>query len=190
MQGSSLENEARIKIDEITISERDRYRRDLGDIARLAKSVSKVGLIHPIVVNSRGELVVGLRRLLAARLLGWKEIPATVIDIDTLRGERAENIERKPPTASERVRIGRKAEGEIGSRQGQRTDKGLPQELGEAGRDKGPTRDFLKNLGKSRLRKGRKPPTPSPSTPDLATLRPIAKPSSSSIMTTRNLWRW
>jgi N6-adenosine-specific RNA methylase IME4 len=137
MQGTSLENKTRIKIDEITICESNRYRRDVGDIARLAMSISKVGLIHPIVVNSDGELVVGLRRLRAAQLAGWKEIPATVIDIDTLRGERVENIERKRLTASERVRMGRKLEGDIGRRQGQRTYKGLPEDLPEVEVEKG-----------------------------------------------------
>jgi N6-adenosine-specific RNA methylase IME4/ParB-like chromosome segregation protein Spo0J len=124
-----------MKIDEIKICER--YRPDPGDIPSLAKSMAEDGLLHPIVVNSQGELIAGARRLKAALLLGWTDIPARLIDINTRLGERVENIVRKPHTVSERVAIGRKVEGEIGRRQGQRTDKRLPQELGEVEVEKG-----------------------------------------------------
>ena len=120
-----------MKIDEIKFCER--YRRDLGDLGPLAKSMDEVGLLHPIVVNSNGELIAGARRVNAAFLLGWEEISASVIDIDVLLGQHVENNMRKDFTASERVAIGLAFEERIGGRQGQRTDKGLPQELAEVG---------------------------------------------------------
>jgi ParB family chromosome partitioning protein len=40
-----------------------------------------VGLLHPIVVTSRGHLFAGARRLEACRLLGWKKIPVTVLEL-------------------------------------------------------------------------------------------------------------
>lgn len=57
-----------------------RHRRDLGDVSGLAKSIEAVGLLHPIVVRSDGRLIAGERRLAACKLLGWKEVPVTVLD--------------------------------------------------------------------------------------------------------------
>jgi ParB family chromosome partitioning protein len=85
-----------------------RHRRDLGDVASLAASIAELGLLHPIVVNTAGELIAGERRLEAAKLLGWKEVPANVIDLDAVvRGEFAENTHRKDFTLSEAVAIKR-----------------------------------------------------------------------------------
>jgi ParB-like chromosome segregation protein Spo0J len=40
-------------------------------------------------------LIAGERRLEAAKLLGWKEVPATIIDLDAIvKGEFAENAHR------------------------------------------------------------------------------------------------
>jgi ParB/RepB/Spo0J family partition protein len=52
------------------------------DIEDLAESIKRFGLIHPITVCPRGdkfETVVGQRRLLAVRRLGWETIPAMVL---------------------------------------------------------------------------------------------------------------
>ena len=57
-----------------------RYRKDMGDIAGLASSIDAVGLLHPIVVSPAKKLLAGQRRLEACRLLGWTEIPATVLE--------------------------------------------------------------------------------------------------------------
>jgi len=59
----------------------ERRRKDMGDIESLARSISDVGLLHPIVVTSKGHLVAGARRLEACRLLGWKKIPVTVLEL-------------------------------------------------------------------------------------------------------------
>lgn len=86
----------------------DRVRRDLGDIAGLAKSIRRDGLLHPIVVSPRGELICGRRRLEAWRLLDrWDSpIPVHVVDIDLVaRGEFAENMIRKELTPSEAVEL-------------------------------------------------------------------------------------
>lgn len=93
-------------IDEIEIGERDRA--DLGDIRQLADSIAAVGLLHPVVVTSSGELVAGGRRVAAVRELGWAEVPVTVVDLttaaDVLRGEADENTCRKPLTPYEASR--------------------------------------------------------------------------------------
>ena len=65
-------------IAEIRISER--IRRDMGDIAALARSIEEVGLFHPIVIDSDGNLLSGERRLRAAKSLGWEKIKVTVLE--------------------------------------------------------------------------------------------------------------
>ena len=86
----------------------DRVRKDMGDLVGLAESMKRHGLLHPVVVKKDSVLVAGHRRIEAARNLGWKDIPATVIDVtDLLSAERDENFERKNFTPSEAVAIGR-----------------------------------------------------------------------------------
>jgi N6-adenosine-specific RNA methylase IME4 len=88
-----------------------RHRRDMGDIAGLAASMGELGLLQPVVVRPDGKLIAGERRLRAAEQLGWAEIPATVVDLDAVvRGEFAENTERKDFTLSEAVAIKRAIE--------------------------------------------------------------------------------
>jgi len=43
----------------------DRHRRDLGDIAGLATSIAKIGLLNPITDDENGRLLAGARRLAA-----------------------------------------------------------------------------------------------------------------------------
>jgi ParB/RepB/Spo0J family partition protein len=87
-------NQVMRSIDAIKVH--NRHRRDLGDIASLARSISEVGLLHPIVVQSDGRLIAGERRRAACKLLGWKEVPIRVIDLHQIvRGEFAENACRK-----------------------------------------------------------------------------------------------
>lgn len=85
-----------------------RVRRDMGDLQGLADSIQRHGLLHPVVVKSDGTLIAGQRRIEAAKLIGWTEIPVTVIDVaDLLSAERDENAERKDFTPTEAVAIGR-----------------------------------------------------------------------------------
>ena len=96
-----------------------RYRLDMGDIAGLAADItSNVGLLlQPIVVRRKGQqwwLVVGARRLAAAKLAGVKTIPVVahdnMDDATALRAEFAENTQRKDFTLSEAVAIKRALE--------------------------------------------------------------------------------
>lgn len=75
-----------------------RYHKDLGDLRPLAESIQAVGLLHPVVVSQDHRLLAGQRRLAACRLLGWGEVPVTVVDlIEAARGEAHENLARKDP---------------------------------------------------------------------------------------------
>ncbi len=85
-----------------------RHRKDLGLLDTLSESLKTIGLLHPIVISPEGNLIAGIRRLEAARLLGWKTIPVHVIDVgDILQAEHDENQLRKDFTATEMVAIGR-----------------------------------------------------------------------------------
>ena len=70
-------------------------------IEELAQSIRVDGLIQPIVVRPRGDgylLVVGERRLRAAKIAGFTEIPAIVTDIEAdriLEVTLVENIQRE-----------------------------------------------------------------------------------------------
>jgi ParB family chromosome partitioning protein len=111
----------------------ERHRKDMGDLEVLAASIATVGLLHPPVITKDGVLICGERRLLAMRdILGWKTIPVIVLEVSSIiEGEYAENEVRKDFTPSERVAIGQAIEAEIGKRQGQRTDRGLPRNCAE-----------------------------------------------------------
>lgn len=87
-----------------------RFRRDLGELVTLTKSIRDIGLLHPIVIDSDGKLIAGQRRVAAYRELGHTEIPATVVDLDALSGEHDENVCRKDFTPSEGVAIGKAVE--------------------------------------------------------------------------------
>jgi N6-adenosine-specific RNA methylase IME4 len=95
-------------IHEIIVGER--IRPDMGDLIGLADSMKKM-LLHPIVIKPDGTLIAGERRLRAAELLGWSDIPVTVVHLDEIaRGEYAENTYRKDFTPSEAVAIKRALE--------------------------------------------------------------------------------
>ncbi len=87
-----------LKIKDIKVSKK-RIRQDVGDLTTLKKSLKKHGLLNPISVNPKGDLIAGFRRLQAVKELGWTEIEATVVnpasDIDLLEMEMEENIVRK-----------------------------------------------------------------------------------------------
>lgn len=83
----------------------DRQKRPLGDIDGLVNSIQDVGLLHPIVVGTDGQLKVGYRRLVAHERLRRETIPAHVTDnldnvYTALRAERDENVQREklPPS--------------------------------------------------------------------------------------------
>ena len=98
-----------MKLADIVIGER--HRKDMGDIATLARSMDEIGLLHPVVVRPDSTLIAGERRIRAAQMLGWKEIPSRVVDLDAVaRGEHDENALRKDFTPSEAVAIGRALE--------------------------------------------------------------------------------
>lgn len=108
----------------------DRIRKDFGDIAELAADIEQNGLINPPVVNKEYALLAGERRLRACKMLGWEQIPVTMMDTrdaeHELNIEISENDCRKDFSKAERVdymyRLMRIEKEKARERQGTRTD--------------------------------------------------------------------
>lgn len=92
-----------VRIDEINLKKR--VRKNLGDLTPLMESIRKHGLMNPIVITNKKELVAGHRRLECAKKLGWQVIEAHIIDnpseLEKLELEMDENIHRKNLTPDE-----------------------------------------------------------------------------------------
>ena len=92
-----------VQIKDIKIKKR--VRKDLGNLEDLKDSMKIYGLMNPITLISRYELIAGERRLQSAIQLGWTSINANIIDnlteIDQLEMEIEENNQRKEFTETE-----------------------------------------------------------------------------------------
>jgi DNA modification methylase/ParB-like chromosome segregation protein Spo0J len=86
-----------IAIQEIRVE--GRMRKVFGDIPELAASLARFGLLNPVVIDGENNLIAGHRRILAAKHLGWPEIPYRRLDqLDPVvrkEIELEENIRRK-----------------------------------------------------------------------------------------------
>lgn len=97
----------KVKVNQIKVDER--YRKDLGDIDELKRSIEEDGLISPIAVRETDngyELLAGERRLTAVRQLGWPEIEVRLYEGELTELKRKqieleENINRKDMTWQE-----------------------------------------------------------------------------------------
>lgn len=87
----------KVKISEIKVGKR--IRKDIGSLDSLKNSMRKHGLMNPIVIDDKANLIAGFRRLSAASELGWLEIDANVIkpgsNVERLELEMEENLVRK-----------------------------------------------------------------------------------------------
>lgn len=88
----------------------ERFRRDLGDIGELARSICRVGMLHPVVLDSEGNLIAGGRRIAAAETLGWDEVPVTYVEglaeaAELIAAERDENTCRADFKPTEMVAL-------------------------------------------------------------------------------------
>ncbi|MFO7890079.1 MAG: ParB N-terminal domain-containing protein [bacterium] len=70
----------RLKINDIKIG--SRIRQNIGDITSLKESIRTIGLLQPIIVNKKKELISGFRRLESCRQLGWTDIEAKMIETE------------------------------------------------------------------------------------------------------------
>jgi ParB family chromosome partitioning protein len=100
----------KIEISKIRVAER--IRKLTEKIDELAADIQKNGLINPITImqmsnNDEYRLLAGLRRLRAARFLGWTEIDVNIVppkDAEAaLNIEYSENVQREDFTYSEKM---------------------------------------------------------------------------------------
>lgn len=103
------------------------------NLAELAESIRHHGVIQPVIVRQRGEsfeLVVGERRLRAARLAGLKEIPAFVrdmSDVELMEVAIIENLQREDLNAIEEATAIKQLQESLGY-----TQERLAQRLGKS----------------------------------------------------------
>lgn len=87
------------------IKVKKRVRKDLGNLDELKDSLRIYGLLNPITLNRKNELIAGERRLEAAKQIGWTNINANIIDniseVEQLEIEIEENNQRKEFTEAE-----------------------------------------------------------------------------------------
>ncbi len=82
---------------------------DPDELQHLADSIRAHGLLQPVVVRPRQggyQLIAGERRLRAARLAGWTEVPITIVEADerqTAELAIVENLQRKDLNALEKA---------------------------------------------------------------------------------------
>lgn len=92
-----------VSINDIKVKRR--VRKDLGNLEDLKNSLRRYGLLNPITLNGKYELVAGERRLEAAKAIGWTSINANIIDnlseLSQLEMEIEENNQRKEFTDDE-----------------------------------------------------------------------------------------
>ena len=93
----------------------ERARKDYGDsdsLLGLAQSISKNGLLHPVVIDDTFTLRAGGRRLTAMLQLGWESCPVTMLndlsDLQKYEVELEENLHRKQFEYAEQVSLVKK----------------------------------------------------------------------------------
>lgn len=85
-----------ISIADITVA--NKYLRTKTNVDTLIKSIEQIGVINPLVVNPKNQLIAGGRRFSALKEMGWDEAPCVVIDEGELKEELIsidENLVRK-----------------------------------------------------------------------------------------------
>ena len=69
-----------MKIDAIKPYPNNSKKHDKKQIQRVADSIKRFGFVQPIVVDKNNEVVIGHCRLLAAKLLGLKDVPTISVE--------------------------------------------------------------------------------------------------------------
>ena len=103
---------SKINISQIIVDKKNRRQVNQKQVEALAESIKTIGLLNPITMNNNNELLAGLHRLEACKLLGYMQIEANCIgggyleyqlaeiDENLIRNElsvleRGENLEKR-----------------------------------------------------------------------------------------------
>ena len=76
---------SQMSLDEIIVD--NKYLRINSNVEELVRSIEKIGIINPLIVNKKNELLAGGRRYAAARQLGLDKVPVVVVNKNTLEEE-------------------------------------------------------------------------------------------------------
>lgn len=113
-----------VRLDEITVGERFRQEYNLED---LVESVQEKGIVQPITLDEKLNLVAGGRRLAAAKAAGLEEVPALIRhipdEITHREIELLENVQRKDLNWMERTRLTREIDDLYTRKHGQASTK-------------------------------------------------------------------
>jgi len=106
-----------IEIDRIMVKKR--LRQDNGDLSSLERSIRRVGLLNPIVVDSNTVLISGGRRLAASRMAQLTTVPVVRLDTEydsmlALDVQSDENLCRHPLTSDELEKLIHRKKSAIG----------------------------------------------------------------------------
>ena len=112
---------------------------DLSNIDDLVTSITRVGLLSPVVLNQRYQLISGHRRIEAVRRLEWDEIEVEIVETESEDEEKSLLVHYN----KQRVKTCREVLNEAGILkpiyevgQGKRSDlTSVPQNKGSKGRD-------------------------------------------------------
>jgi hypothetical protein len=109
--------------------------------------------LHPIVINQKHDLISGLRRIDAFKLLGKSEIPAHIVNLDDIvKGEISENTQRKDYSWEEIIQIKKAIEPEIKKESEKRMLSGKPSAKFAEGGGSNNTKTTYKNYSENQTR--------------------------------------
>lgn len=91
------------------VKEGERFRHEMGDLEELAESILEKGIVQPLTVDTKMNLVAGGRRLAAAKEAGLKEVPVIIRNVegelDLREIELLENVMRRDLHWTERAAL-------------------------------------------------------------------------------------
>jgi ParB-like chromosome segregation protein Spo0J len=125
-----------VPLENVRLSPDLRYREEFPKLETLMRSMmgSNKQLL-PIIVNTKGELVVGRRRLEAAKKLGWDKILCRIVDLPEPEvAQRDENDEREPVTFREKLALAKAIEAVEKLKASKREKAGRPSSKLDEGR--------------------------------------------------------
>ena len=71
----------KVKVSTLTHHPKNREIYDLSSIDELMESISQVGLLQPLTIDTRNQVISGNRRFESIKRLGWKEVEVIVIEV-------------------------------------------------------------------------------------------------------------
>ncbi len=95
----STSNESLIPIDEIILSESQvRHYFNQEKLEQLAESIKQHGVLEPLLITPKNELIAGERRLRASKIAGLTQLPVKILDVSSSEAKTlaiVENLQRE-----------------------------------------------------------------------------------------------